>query len=108
MSDIALRPATRPDAVLLRAFQLVPGLALLAAIGLGGKWIERTLLAWGKAHHVAVPDIEYVLWAILIGLIVTNTVGVPRVFRAGVSTYEFWLKAEIVLLVIAAQAAGLV
>jgi uncharacterized integral membrane protein (TIGR00698 family) len=38
------------------------------------------------------------LWAILIGLVISNTVGVPEIFRAGVATYEFWLKAGIVLL----------
>jgi uncharacterized integral membrane protein (TIGR00698 family) len=32
------------------------------------------------------------------GLIVSNTIGVPAVFRAGVATYEFWLKTGIVLL----------
>src|SRR5207245_3264919 len=45
-----------------------------------------------------IPHIEYVLWAILIGLAISNTVGVPEIFRAGVATYEFWLKAGIVLL----------
>jgi uncharacterized integral membrane protein (TIGR00698 family) len=39
-----------------------------------------------------------VLWAILLGLVISNTVGVPEIFRAGVATYEFWLKAGIVLL----------
>ena len=38
------------------------------------------------------------LWAIVIGLIIANTTGVPRIFEAGVATYEFWLKAGIVLL----------
>ena len=44
------------------------------------------------------PNIEYVLWAIPIGLTISNTVGVPAIFRSGVATYEFWLKAGIVLL----------
>jgi uncharacterized integral membrane protein (TIGR00698 family) len=39
-----------------------------------------------------------VLWAILIGLFVTNTIGVHRIFRPGVQTYEFWLKIGIVAL----------
>ncbi len=38
------------------------------------------------------------LWAILFGLIISNTVGVPRIFVAGVNTYEFWLKLGIVFL----------
>jgi uncharacterized integral membrane protein (TIGR00698 family) len=39
-----------------------------------------------------------VLWAILIGLLITNTVGVHRIFRPGIATYEFWLKIGIVAL----------
>ena len=38
------------------------------------------------------------LWAILIGLVIANTVGVPKIFAAGVATYDFWLKVGIVLL----------
>ena len=66
----------------------LPGILLLFAIGYAGKLIE----------HAIVPHTEYVLWAIVIGLVVANTVGVPAIFRAGVATYEFWLKTGIVLL----------
>jgi uncharacterized integral membrane protein (TIGR00698 family) len=45
---------------------------------------------------VALPNIEYVLWAIIFGLVVSNTIGIPAAFRAGVDTYEFWLKIGIV------------
>jgi uncharacterized integral membrane protein (TIGR00698 family) len=34
----------------------------------------------------------------VLGLIISNTVGVPAAFRPGVATYEFWLKTGIVLL----------
>ena len=78
--------------------RLIPGLALLVAIGLLGKLTEQGIASYGKAHHLHLPNIEYVLWAILYGLILANTVGVPRVFRAGVATYEFWLKLGIVFL----------
>jgi uncharacterized integral membrane protein (TIGR00698 family) len=81
-----------------RLIELLPGIGLLLAIGYGGKLIEQTIAAYGKANHLALPNIEYVLWAIAIGLIVANTVGVPKIFRAGVATYEFWLKLGIVLL----------
>ena len=77
---------------------LLPGIALLAVVGYAGKWIEQSIAHYGKAHHKVLPNIEYVLWAILIGLVIANTVGVPRIFRAGVATYEFWLKAGIILL----------
>jgi uncharacterized integral membrane protein (TIGR00698 family) len=77
---------------------LLPGLALLAIVGLAGKFIEQTITAYGKAQHLRLPNIEYVLWAIVIGMLIANTIGVPRIFRAGVATYEFWLKAGIILL----------
>jgi len=44
---------------------------------------------YGKAHHLVLPNIEYVLWAILIGLVISNTVGIPAIFRSGVATYDF-------------------
>jgi uncharacterized integral membrane protein (TIGR00698 family) len=77
---------------------LIPGIALLAVVGYGGKFIEQFIARYGKAHHLILPNIEYVLWAILIGILIANTVGVPEIFRRGVATYEFWLKTGIVLL----------
>lgn len=77
---------------------LVPGTVLLAIIGLAGKVTEQSIAAYGKTHHLTLPNIEYVLWAIVFGLVVSNTIGVPAIFRPGVETYEFWLKAGIVLL----------
>ena len=77
---------------------MLPGIALLAAVGYGGKFIEQSIARYGKAHHLILPNIEYVLWAILIGLLISNTVGLPAIFRRGVATYEFWLKTGIVLL----------
>jgi uncharacterized integral membrane protein (TIGR00698 family) len=87
-----------PTGILRRLIELVPGILLLAVVGYAGKFIEQSISAYGKAHHRVLPNIEYVLWAILIGLLIANTVGLPRIFRAGVATYEFWLKAGIVLL----------
>jgi uncharacterized integral membrane protein (TIGR00698 family) len=81
-----------------RFLDLIPGILLLVAIGYLGKLTEQSISAYGKAHALALPNIEYVLWAILFGLVVANTVGVPKIFRAGVATYEFWLKAGIILL----------
>lgn len=76
----------------------VPGVLLLVAVGLLGKYAEVWWLAIAKKEHWTVPDIEYVLWAILIGLLISNTVGVHRIFRPGVQTYDFWLKIGIVAL----------
>ena len=48
--------------------RLIPGILLLTVIGYAGKVTEQSIAAWGKAHYVALPNIEYVLWAILFGL----------------------------------------
>src|SRR5580693_375343 len=96
-SSIALTQS-RTDNPVLQLARLIPGIALLGAIGYAGKLLEKNVGAYAKAHHWTFPNIEYVLWAILIGLAISNTVGVPAIFRAGVATYEFWLKAGIVLL----------
>ncbi|HTD96227.1 MAG TPA: putative sulfate exporter family transporter, partial [Edaphobacter sp.] len=77
---------------------LLPGIALLFVVGYAGKFVEHFLNTWTKAHHITFPNIEYVLWAILFGILIANTVGVPRIFRAGVATYDFWLKTGIILL----------
>ena len=81
-----------------RVVDYLPGLALLIVVGLLGKYAEKWWLAAAKHEHWTVPDIEYVLWAILIGLAITNTVGLHRIFRPGVLTYHFWLKVGIVAL----------
>jgi uncharacterized integral membrane protein (TIGR00698 family) len=78
--------------------QIVPGTLLLAIIGLAGKVTEQSIAAYGRDHHLLLPKIEYVLWAIVFGLVVSNTIGIPAIFRRGVETYEFWLKVGIVLL----------
>jgi uncharacterized integral membrane protein (TIGR00698 family) len=81
-----------------RLVELLPGLLLLLVIGFAGKLIEQSINGYGKANHLALPNIEYVLWAIIIGLFIANTVGVPKLFRPGIATYEFFLKLGIVLL----------
>ena len=96
-TSIAL-PVTHSDNLFKRAARLIPGLFLLVAVGYAGKFVEQSIARYGKTHHLTLPNIEYVLWAIIIGLIIANTTGVPRIFVPGVATYEFWLKAGIVLL----------
>ena len=98
MADAIALPQTRPAQPAFQFLRVIPGVLLLAAVGYAGKLLERNVGTYAKAHHWTFPNIEYVLWAILIGLAISNTVGVPQVFRSGVATYEFWLKAGIVLL----------
>lgn len=76
---------------------LLPGTALLFGIGVAGKAMEA-LGAWLRAvHHLPFPQVEYVLWAIVLGLGVANLVELPETFGPGVATYELWLKLGIVL-----------
>jgi len=89
-SRLADEPASLPA--------LLPGIALLALVGYAGKATEHAINTYAKTHHLTFPNIEYVLWAILFGVLISNTIGLPRIFRAGVATYEFWLKAGIILL----------
>src|SRR5437763_382505 len=81
-----------------RLWRLLPGVALLFASGYLGKVTEALLRDYGKAHHLALPNIECVLWAIVFGLIVAHTAGVARSSRPRVATCDFWVKAGIVLL----------
>jgi uncharacterized integral membrane protein (TIGR00698 family) len=76
---------------------LLPGVVLLFGIGLLGKLLEFEFAVVRTQHHLLLPQIEYVLWAIILGLVISNTVGVPAIFRPGVATYELWLKLGIVL-----------
>jgi uncharacterized integral membrane protein (TIGR00698 family) len=76
---------------------VLPGIALLFGIGLAGKLIEHFFSILRTSHHFPLPPIDYVLWAILLGLLISNTFGVARFFHSGVATYELWLKLGIVL-----------
>jgi len=98
MADSVALPQPRTLSLPSRVFALIPGVLLLALVGYAGKFLEQFIARYGKSHHLVLPNIEYVLWAILIGLVISNTIGVPAAFRAGVATYEFWLKIGIVLL----------
>ncbi len=76
---------------------LIPGTLLLFAIGLTGKGLE-SLAGWLQtAHHIPFPRVEYVLWAIILGLVISNLTTLPAIFRPGIATYELWLKLGIVL-----------
>ncbi len=95
--SIAL-PRAEPFHPFNKLVEFLPGVLLLAAIGYLGKLIEQSLALYAKAHHLHIPNVEYVLWAILIGLVIGNTVDLPKFFQAGIGSYEFFLKAGIVLL----------
>jgi uncharacterized integral membrane protein (TIGR00698 family) len=98
MADAIVLPQNPTISLHSRFLRLIPGVALLAVIGFAGKLLEKNVNAYAKSHHFAFPNIEYVLWAILLGLFISNVFGLAEIFKPGVATYEFWLKAGIVLL----------
>ena len=81
-TTVAIPPA-KAVGIGARIVSIIPGLLLLAAVGYAGKFIEQSIAHYTKAKHITFPNIEYVLWAIIIGLVIENTVGVPKVFQAG-------------------------
>jgi len=96
-TSIAVSPVGS-DQASVNILRLVPGLLLLAAVGYAGKFLEKFLNTYAKTHHWTFPNIEYVLWAIVIGLLISNLLTLPKIFQPGIATYEFWLKVGIVLL----------
>ncbi len=98
MADSVVLAQPRRTSLPWQVLGMVPGVLLLLGVGYAGKLTERATTRIAETYHLPLPEIEYVLWAILLGLAISNTVGVPAIFRAGAATYEFWLKAGIVLL----------
>ncbi len=69
--------------------------SLVAFVGLSGLAILATVMA-GQAV-VKYYNLEYVLWALLIGTAIGNTIGVPRWLQPAVQG-EFYIKLGLVLL----------
>ena len=86
MADAITVPQVQPVQPAMRFMRVIPGVLLLATVGYSGKLLEQNVSAYAKAHHWTFPNIEYVLWAIILGLLISNTVGVPEIFRTGVAT----------------------
>jgi uncharacterized membrane protein YadS len=107
------------SAATVRAYNLVPGLlvlmagiALLFAVGIWfmGRSVVRFLIGFPfvfvlatAAYFLAAQSgirgwgLEYVLWAILLGLLVSNTIGTPKWVQPAVQV-EYYIKTGLVLL----------
>jgi len=83
-TPIAL-PSQETHNPIANVVRFIPGVLLLAAIGLAGKMLEQSINGYAKANHFVIPNIEYVLWAIAIGLLISNTLTIPKVFLSAVS-----------------------
>ncbi|EMI18832.1 protein belonging to Uncharacterized protein family UPF0324 [Rhodopirellula maiorica SM1] len=61
-------------------------------------FLLATLAYWMSGQSVVKAyNLEYALWALLVGLIISNTVGTPNFLRPAIST-EFFIKTGLVLL----------
>ncbi|MAP08664.1 MAG: putative sulfate exporter family transporter [Rhodopirellula sp.] len=61
-------------------------------------FLLATLAYWMSGQSVVKAyNLEYALWALLVGLIISNTIGTPDFLRPAIST-EFFIKTGLVLL----------
>lgn len=65
----------------------MPGISLLVFIGIVSRIIADS-----------VPSLNHLILAIVIGLIIGNTIGVPQWGEAGLTTHKLWLETGIVLM----------
>lgn len=72
------------------AVQFVPGFAVLYLLA---------ILSFVLAGQEVIKNynLEYALWALLVGLVISNTLGTPSFLKAAANT-EFYIKAGLVLL----------
>lgn len=70
----------------VRVASRLPGVALLAAVGLAGRAVG------------AATGVSYLVATVALGVVLGNVVGVPTRFVAGVRTYKLWLETGIVLM----------
>lgn len=76
------------ETIFRKIASFLPGILLLIVVGYAGKLLGDVF---------KIKDL-FVLIVIGIGFIISNTVGVHKIFEKGVNTYELWLKIGIVLL----------
>jgi uncharacterized integral membrane protein (TIGR00698 family) len=77
--------------------RLLPGVALLFALAIGGKllsdWLQSVIVInWVRSLT------SNVIIAIIGGMLIGNLVLLPEIFSRGIATYEFFLKVGIVLM----------
>lgn len=70
-----------------KTIRAIPGVLILLLVGLLAKEIATYI-----------PHINYVLIAIALGMLIRNTLPVPKFLEYGIDTYELWLKVGIVFL----------
>ena len=98
----------KPQNTLLDRFFLQPmaGVLLLLSLAMLVRWyVEPWVIIGSKALEPVIGfgiykvlNLNYVVLGLLVGVIITNTVGIPKFAAAGVKTARFVLKMGVILL----------
>lgn len=90
--------AVKQEATLVdKAIKSIPGLILIVLVGYGAVVMD----GWMKDNAPAVKSalsLNYVFIAILAGMFIRNTIGVPTVFEPGLKYSTFFTKTGIVIM----------
>ncbi|WP_027722087.1 YeiH family protein [Maridesulfovibrio zosterae] len=86
--------------------ETIPGVLFIVALAMGIRWFAEPLVIMMskslvpvlgfKIHKVL--NLNYVVLGILVGIIITNSWGIPKFAAAGVKTARFVLKMGVILL----------
>ena len=98
----------KPQNTLLDRFFLQPmaGVLLLLSLAMVVRWyVEPWVIIGSKSlksvigfEVYKVLNLNYVVLGLLVGVIITNTIGIPKFAAAGVKTARFVLKMGVILL----------
>lgn len=69
----------------------IPGVILLFVIGVIGIWFAKPVNEILGNIIGGVGLFHYYLGTLFVGVVIANTLGVPKWAEKGVATYKFWL-----------------
>ncbi|GAB7024076.1 YeiH family protein [Salidesulfovibrio brasiliensis] len=97
------KPMTNLDTFVL---ETIPGILFIVMLAMGIRWIAEPIVVMMskslvpvlgfKIHKVL--NLNYVVLGILVGIIITNSWGIPKFAASGVKTARFVLKMGVILL----------
>tara|TARA_Y100001954_G_scaffold216894_1_gene248512 strand:+ start:8578 stop:10218 length:1641 start_codon:yes stop_codon:yes gene_type:complete len=97
------KPMTNFDTFVL---ETIPGVLFILALAMGIRWLAEPTVKMMSSALVPVLgfkiykvlNLNYVVLGIIVGIIITNTWGIPRFAASGVKTARFVLKMGVILL----------
>jgi uncharacterized integral membrane protein (TIGR00698 family) len=97
------KPQTNMDTFVL---ETIPGIMFIVALAMGIRWFAEPMVTMMSSALVPVLgfkihkvlNLNYVVLGILVGIIITNSWGIPKFAAAGVKTARFVLKMGVILL----------